>query len=149
MSKSKSVLQKSVRPSAKRARPGPDVDRSYQDDLVSARRKVCTHFGFWRACGYKRCRHAKSCTHPSNECFGHLWPLVPQSMKQGVRAGLEAKAAELPAAEIDAAIERAMARCREAEAISAPDAAAPPLAAPVPAQPIAARTRIASRVRVL
>jgi hypothetical protein len=146
----KSAPQKSAQKKpAKRARPDPDIDRSYQDDLVSARRKICTHLSFWKFCGHRPCRRAQRCAHPSNECFGRFWPEVPDSLKQGIRAGIEAASAGLPASEIAAAIERTVARCEEAQVTSAPEAATPPAAAQVPPQPIAAPTRAAPRVRVL
>jgi hypothetical protein len=114
----------------------------------SARHKLCSHLRFWTVCGHRPCRRAQRCAHPSNECFDRFWPQVPDSFKQGIRAGVEAKAAGLPAAGIAAAIERAMARGRDAQAISAADAA-PQAAAQVSPQPIAAPAPVTPRIRVL
>lgn len=150
MSKIKSVPKNSARP-AEHGCPDPDVDRSPGDDLISARRALCSMLRFWRHCGHKPCRRAKFCAHPSNECFGRFWPHVPEPIKLGIRAGIEAQVAGLPEPAVAAAIERAHARWREMSAPPGTNGSAPqaPEVAAAPPSRVDAPARAFPRARVL
>ena len=100
----------------KRNRPDPNFYKASLAKQTLARRAVCSALGFWRYCGHKPCLRTKACALETNDCFGLLWPQVPQRLKIAIHAGIEAKVAGLPPPEIKAAIARAEKRWDDTQA---------------------------------
>lgn len=99
----------------KRFRPDPDFYRPHLEAQVLVRRKLCTFLRFWRVCSHKKCLRARACALASNECFGRLWPLVPEHTKIFIRATIEAQAAGCSPLETTAAVTRSLKRWRETQ----------------------------------
>lgn len=113
-----------------------------EDRQTSTRRHFCTRFQFWTACGDKSCLRAHACAGDATECFPRFWQIVPEDMKVGIRAAIEANRAGLSPAATEAHIERALARWDKMMSPQAADEPAPQ------AQPIAP-VATGPRVRVL
>ncbi len=127
-----------------------------QEQRAAARRPLCSHLMFWKACGRKRCLRARGCVVDSRACFDRLWPLVPEELKISIRTAIKAGKARLSPAETAAEIERELARwratmapCEVPQAAAEPAPQSPPIvrAAPNPRAPSPRAS--GPRVRVL
>ena len=116
-----------------------DAFRADKDDQVAAQRYLCSHLKFYIACGRKQCVREHACVGNAKECFERIWPIVPEDMKIGLRAGIEAKRAGLSQSAIVAEIEREMARWRE---MTAPRTASEPAKQAQPTAPAASGPRL-------
>lgn len=54
-------------------------------------RKLYTHWLFWTACPYKRCKRAQACSGDVKRCYDRFWPQVPEEMKVALRASISAQ----------------------------------------------------------
>ena len=105
-----------------------------REEQTEWRRGFCTHLMFWMDCGHKKCLRARACVGDGNACFNLFWPIVPENMKDGVRALIKARHAGLSQAETEAEIRRAIMRHQAADE---PPAEIPP---PAPELPQSAAT---------
>jgi hypothetical protein len=96
-----------------------------QKKQIDGRRGLCSYLKFWKYCGHKKCLRARTCAGEGCDCFGRLWPIVPEELKVIIRAA--AKAFALSPAETKVAIERDLARWR---ALNKPPAEPAPPPAP-------------------
>ena len=110
----------------------------------AALRELCSRLRFWKVCGGKMCQRAKACAGEAETCFSRHWPLVPQTVKVGVRAFVKASVAGLSKPEIAAEVERQQRRWRDIEAKAA--ASEPPRQPPLSPKP---RPIAQPRVRAL
>ena len=90
-----------------------DAFRAGQEQQAAAQRDLCSHLLFWKACGHKKCLRARACVVDAKDCFGRLWPLVPEELKISIRTTIKARQARLSKPETVAEIERELARWRE------------------------------------
>ena len=128
--------------SAPRKRPYDALKAAADRD--AGLRELCSRLRFWTVCGDKGCKRARACAGKAEACFARHWPLVPETIKVGVRAFIKASAAGMSKPEIAAEVERQRQRWRDVTAKAAASAAPPQPPVPPKLRPIAQ-----PRVRVL
>jgi hypothetical protein len=68
-----------------------DYQARVQAEVTALKRHYCSLFGFWRDCGFKLCRRARSCRGDQDACLKDSVDRVPRHIQFQARQDLLAK----------------------------------------------------------
>jgi hypothetical protein len=117
--------------------------RAYQEKSTRRsdrrRARMCDALKFWGVCATPLCRRRHACSGDPEACFETKWPIVPDEVKEWLRAARALRASGLSPQQAMQQAHAEVARVKEAEAAAqraleraaaAPKPAAPPEIAP-------------------